>query len=49
MKDENREESLGHCLNAATDGPISSDSIGMNLSLDRFAAKGNIKSKSLNI
>ncbi len=42
MKDENREEALKNHINVVIAGHISSDSIGMNLFLDRLAAK-NIK------
>ena len=42
MKDENREEALKYHINVVVAGHISSDSIGMNLFLDRLAAK-NIK------
>jgi len=42
MKDENREEALKYHINVVIAGHISSDSIGMNLFLDRLAAK-NIK------
>jgi len=42
MKDENRDEALKYHLNVVIAGHISSDSIGMNLFLDKLAAK-NIK------
>lgn len=42
MKDENREEAMKYHINVVIAGHISSDSIGMNLFLDRLAAK-NIK------
>ncbi|OGD56617.1 hypothetical protein A2V71_00220 [Candidatus Berkelbacteria bacterium RBG_13_40_8] len=42
MKDENREEAIKNHLNVVIAGHISSDSIGMNLFLDKLAAK-NIK------
>lgn len=42
MKEENREVAIKHHLNVVIAGHISSDSLGMNLFLDRLAAK-NIK------
>ena len=39
MKDENRDEALKHHLNVVVAGHISSDSIGMNLFLDKLAQK----------
>jgi putative NIF3 family GTP cyclohydrolase 1 type 2 len=42
MKDENRDEAIKNHLNVVIAGHISSDSIGMNLFLDKLAAK-NIK------
>ena len=42
MKDENRDEALKYHINVVIAGHISSDSIGMNLFLDKLAAK-NIK------
>lgn len=42
MKDENRQEALKYHLNVVIAGHISSDSLGMNLLLDKLAAK-NIK------
>ena len=42
MKDENREEAMKYHINVVIAGHISSDSIGMNLFLDKLAAK-NIK------
>lgn len=42
MKEENREEAIKHHLNVVIAGHISSDSLGMNLFLDKLAAK-NIK------
>jgi putative NIF3 family GTP cyclohydrolase 1 type 2 len=42
MKDENREEALKNHINVVIAGHISSDSIGMNLFLDKLAQK-NIK------
>jgi hypothetical protein len=42
MKDENREEAIKNHLNVVVAGHISSDSLGMNLFLDKLAAK-NIK------
>lgn len=42
MKDENREEAIKYHLNVVIAGHISSDSLGMNLFLDKLAAK-NIK------
>ena len=40
MKDENREEALKYHINVVIAGHISSDSIGMNLFLDKLAQKG---------
>ena len=40
MKDESREEALKNHLNVVIAGHISSDSIGMNLFLDKLATKG---------
>lgn len=40
MKDENREQALKYHINVVIAGHISSDSIGMNLFLDKLAAKG---------
>ena len=40
MKDENRAEALKYHLNVVIAGHISSDSIGMNLFLDKLAQKG---------
>lgn len=42
MKEENREEAIKHHLNVVIAGHISSDSLGMNLFLDKLAEK-NIK------
>ena len=40
MKDESREEAIKNHLNVVIAGHISSDSIGMNLFLDRLEEKG---------
>lgn len=40
MKDENREEALKNHINVVIAGHISSDSIGMNLFLDKLAQRG---------
>lgn len=40
MKDENREEAIKNHINVVIAGHISSDSIGMNLFLDKLAQKG---------
>jgi putative NIF3 family GTP cyclohydrolase 1 type 2 len=40
MKDENRDEALKYHINVVIAGHISSDSIGMNLFLDKLAQKG---------
>ncbi len=40
IRDENREEALKHHINVVVAGHISSDSLGMNLFLDKLAQKG---------
>ena len=42
MKEESREEAIKNHINVIVAGHISSDSLGMNLFLDKLAAK-NIK------